>query len=252
VLFSNRVPIGYGGVTPLGNQANTGANIFESFRGSEAAFVFAQALRVFRALFGVDRFVVNPFQFGADNDEAIESGAYWFYDRLGFRPSDAPTRAQADRERRRLAARRGSRSATSVLRSLARSDLILELAPTSPVPLFHEGWLADIGRMVAASLSGVPAAGRSDYVLELARHQKQHLVGEHEPLTPGERRGAVLLSPIVHLLSASFRHWSAKDRVALWELVRAKGAMQERAFVRRARAHVRFWEALATRCRRGV
>ena len=252
VLFSNRVPIGYGGVTPLGNQANTGANVFESFRGSEAAFVFAQALRVFRAMFGVDRFVVNPFQFGADNDEAIESGAYWFYDRLGFRPSDAPTRAMADRERRRLSARRGSRSATGVLRSLARSDLILELTPTGPVPLFHERWLAEIGRMVAASLSGVPAASRGDHVLELALQQKRQLAGERGPLTPGERRGAVLLSPIVHLLSARIAHWSAQERVALWELVRAKGAMQERAFVRRARAHVSFWEAMATRCRRSV
>jgi hypothetical protein len=130
--------------------------------------------------------------------------------------------------------------------------LILELTPTSPVPLFHEKWLADIGRMVAALLSDVPAAGRIDYVREVARHQKRHLVGEPGALTPGERRGAVLLSPILQLLDASIARWSAQDRVNLWELVRAKGAMQERAFVRRARAHVRFWEAMETRCRRGV
>lgn len=33
-MFSNGVPIGYGGVTPWPNQANTGANLFPAFRGS--------------------------------------------------------------------------------------------------------------------------------------------------------------------------------------------------------------------------
>ncbi|MBC7895837.1 MAG: hypothetical protein H7066_10500 [Cytophagaceae bacterium] len=245
VMFSNRVPIGYGGVTPLGNQANTGVNIFESFRGSEASFVFAQTLRVFRALFGVDRFVVNPFQFGADNEEAIASGAYWFYDRLGFRPADVATRAIADRERRRLAARQGPHSTPTVLRALARSDVILELTPTSAVPLFRERWLADMGQLVAASLSGVPAAGRIGYVLDLARRQKLQLTGERAPLTAGERRGAVLLSPILQLLTTGIARWNPQERVDLWDLVRAKGALRERTFVRRARAHVRFWKALA-------
>ena len=97
-MFSNGVPIGYGGVTTLGAQANTGVNLFESFRRSEAAFLFAQSLRAFRTLFGVTRFVVNPYQFGRDNEEALASGAYWFYDRLGFRPTTSrATRARGAR-----------------------------------------------------------------------------------------------------------------------------------------------------------
>lgn len=251
VIFSNSVPVGYGGVTPLANQANTGANVFESFRGSEAAFVFAQSLRVFRALFGVDRFVVNPFQFGADNEEAIASGAYWFYDRLGFRPADASTRRVADRERRRLSTQHAPRSTAKVLRTLARSDLILTLAPTSRVPLLDEKSLSALGTMVATSLSMVPAAERGDHVLALARRQKQELGGVRGPLTPGEHRGTMLMSPILQLLSADMARWDAGDRAALWGLVRAKGAMQERLFVRHARMHVRFWEAIQARCRRG-
>jgi len=31
---------------------------------------------------------VYPYQLGHDNDEAIESGAFWFYRKLGFRPDE--------------------------------------------------------------------------------------------------------------------------------------------------------------------
>ena len=45
LLLSNEVAIGYGGVTPIYRQANTGLNVFEAFRGSEAAFLCAASIR---------------------------------------------------------------------------------------------------------------------------------------------------------------------------------------------------------------
>ncbi len=102
LLLSNGVPIGYGGVSPLFRQANTGINVFDPFRGSEAAFLWVQTLRAFRTLFGVRRFIINGYQFGAGNSEAIASGAYWFYWRLGFRPSLPENVALAAEEGARL------------------------------------------------------------------------------------------------------------------------------------------------------
>ncbi|MCC6316641.1 MAG: hypothetical protein IT361_03030 [Gemmatimonadaceae bacterium] len=247
VMFSNRVPIGYGGVTALANQANTGINIFDAFRGSEAAYVFAQALRAFRGLFGVDRFVVSPYQFGADNDEAIQSGAYWFYDRLGFRRIDARARVLADRERRRLKAP-GQRSTPAVLRSLAGGDLVLELTRTSAVAHVEERRLVDLGLRVAASLAHVPAGERIVHVLSQARRQKHRLTGDRTALTPSERRGAVLLGPLLDLIERDASRWSARDRRDLWSVVRAKGILQERTFVRLSRTHERLWQAIG-RCR---
>ena len=95
LLLSNGAPIGYGGVTALFRQANTGVNIFDAYRGSEAAFLWTEMLRAFHALFGARRFVVNGYQFGEGNPEAIASGAYWFYYRLGFRPAAAAERKLA-------------------------------------------------------------------------------------------------------------------------------------------------------------
>ena len=127
VLFGNGVPIGYGGVTPLFRQANTGINIFDPFRGSEAAFLWTQMLRAFHTLFGSTRFVVNAYQFGAGNAEARRSGAFWFYYRLGFRPAAPAARAVAAREAARLAADRNYRSGAQAMQVLLAGDLYLDL-----------------------------------------------------------------------------------------------------------------------------
>jgi len=86
LILSNGVPIGYGGSSVLFKQVNTGVNIFDEFRGSEAAFLWTQVMRVYHALVGCTRFIANPYQFGSDNSEALKSGAFWFYYRLGYRP----------------------------------------------------------------------------------------------------------------------------------------------------------------------
>ena len=71
------------------DRVNTGANIFDEYRGSEAAFLWVQVMRVYHHLTGCTRYIANPYQFGADNDEARKSGAFWFYYRLGYRPVSA-------------------------------------------------------------------------------------------------------------------------------------------------------------------
>jgi hypothetical protein len=93
LFLANGRPMGYGGFTPLFRQANTGVNIFPDFRGSEAAFVFEQYLRMIHTIAGCTRFIINPYQLGGGNDEALASGAYWFYYRLGFRSVGAAARS---------------------------------------------------------------------------------------------------------------------------------------------------------------
>jgi hypothetical protein len=201
-------------------------------------------------LFGISRFVVNPYQFGADNDEALQSGAYWFYDRLGFRSLDPGARSLADRERRRLATRRHSRSSMATLRRLATSSLVLELDGASRVPLFDEKNLVTIGTMIADSLSGVRARDRDAYFHEVAEHHAHVLGGARRRLTASEARGSRLLSPLIALIERDAAAWTPEARQALWALVRAKGATRERRYAQLARLHAPFWEALARRCGR--
>ena len=119
LLFANGVPIGYGGVTPLYRQANTGINIFDPFRGSEAAFLWTQMLRAFHTLYGSGRFVINAYQFGAGNAEAIASGAFWFYYRLGFRPARRAGARLAAREARAWPRTASTAATRATLRALA-------------------------------------------------------------------------------------------------------------------------------------
>ncbi len=249
VLFSNGVPVGYGGVTPLAAQANTGVNIFDAFRHSEASMLFAQTLRACCTLFGVTRFVVNPYQFGADNDEALASGAYWFYDRLGFRPVDANGRALADRERARRVASRNHRSNPATLRRLAGGDLVLELPGAGRMPLFEERWLVSLARAVTESLAApdVPARqalcdARIDAVARALGVRRWRASGS------GTRFGMERLAPVVALVLGEVARWPEHDRRALVNLFRAKGALQERAFAVASREHRRLWAALRRRC----
>lgn len=251
VLFANGVPVGYGGVTPLAAQANTGVNIFDAFRHAEAPMLFAQALRAFRTLFGMTRFIVNPYQFGAGNDEALASGAFWFYDRLGFRPVDAGVRALATRERACRAASRTYRSGPGTLRRLAAGDLVLELPGAArSTPLFEERWLVTLARAVTEALA-VPGATarleRRDAGIDaVARALGMPRWGAARDEA---RFGIERLAPVIALVLDDLRRWPSHERRALVQLLEAKGAMQERGFAVASREHRRLWTALRHRCR---
>jgi len=88
MMFKNGYPMAYGGGWLFGKRSLLGINIFEAFRGGESAFVFAQLLRTYKNAFGADYFEVEPYQFGKNNPEGLQSGAFWFYYRFGFRPVD--------------------------------------------------------------------------------------------------------------------------------------------------------------------
>ncbi len=252
VLFSNGVPVGYGGVTPLAAQANTGINVFDAFRHSEASMLFAQALRAFRTLFGVTRFVVNPYQFGAGNDEAVASGAFWFYDRLGFRRVDPAVRALADRARARFTVSRTHRSGTGTLRRLASGDLVLELPGAARTSLFEERWLVTIARAVTESLAAPDVPSRLALRdAQIGAVAKALGVRRWRAAPRALRFGLERLAPVVALVLDDVARWPERNRRALVDLLSAKGALQERGFAQAARAHTRLWASLGRRCGAG-
>jgi hypothetical protein len=242
LLISNGVPIGYGGVTPLYRQANTGINVFDAFRGSEAAFLWAQILRAFRTLFGVRRFVVNGYQFGAGNSEAIRSGAYWFYYRLGFRPGRPEEAALAAREARRLAKARAAPTSASVLRRLARGDLFLDLEDFSPGDAFDEAVLPVLGGAIARRIASLPVRSHGEGERYLARALAEELaVGSMAGWSKSERDAFRRLAPLTALAGPSRSPAERRDRLR-W--IRAKGAPAEREFALLSSQQTRLFAAL--------
>jgi len=58
---------------------------------------------------------MRRYQVGWQNPEGIETGSFWFYYKLGFRPIDARVRELAAVEAARLARRRGARTDPEML-----------------------------------------------------------------------------------------------------------------------------------------
>jgi hypothetical protein len=75
----------------------------------------------------VRAFSLDPYQIGYENEDGIESGAFWFYRKLGFRPAQRDVLQLALREEEKIRTRRGYRTPAATLRKLAASPMIFEM-----------------------------------------------------------------------------------------------------------------------------
>ena len=77
----------------------------------------------------------DPYQIGHHNEEAIESGAFWFYRKLGFRPVLAEATRLADAEARKIRNNPEYRTPARILRWLSVGHMIYETPGSS-----HGDW----------------------------------------------------------------------------------------------------------------
>ena len=69
---------------------------------------------------------VTPYQIGFENEEAIESGAFWFYRKLGFRPGRPDLAALCEAEEKKIARDKKHRTSARNLRRLAEGFIFYE------------------------------------------------------------------------------------------------------------------------------
>jgi len=129
VFFKNGVPAGYIELLSLFERAETGFNLYYTFREGETAWLYARLLRLFRQVLGVSCFSIDPYQIGLENPEAVDSGAFWFYRKMGFRPVDPEAARLTAREEQRIGRTPGYRSSKRTLEKLAADCLVYESAP---------------------------------------------------------------------------------------------------------------------------
>jgi len=249
LLLANGMPIGYGGFTTLFAQVNTGINVFPEFRGSEAAFAFEQALRAMHAITGNARFIVNPYQFGAGNDEALQSGAYWFYHRLGFRSAEAPVRALAERQFARMRGDRGYRVPVTTLRRLAACDIHLDLTEDAGERFFEEAWLQDLGAGITTAIAKEGVASREEAVARLSKRLAGVLGIRLDSCSAIERQGFRQFAPVLAQID-DLAGWPDAERDALARQIRVRWAPQEREFIAGMRRHDRLRLALVRAAQR--
>jgi len=132
MYFKNGVPIGYIECLTLFDRMEVGFNLYYTFREGETAWLYGRLLHLFRQLTGVNYFAVDPYQIGMHNKEAIDSGAFWFYRKLGFRPANKQVARILSSEEKKLGADPAYRTPARTLERLAAGWMIYEAPGAKP------------------------------------------------------------------------------------------------------------------------
>ena len=126
MYFKNGVPIGYVELMSANGVMEVGFNLYYTFREAETAWLYARLLKIFHERLHATHFTIDPYQIGHENDEAIESGAFWFYRKLGFRSASKEIAGLIEREEAKIRETPGYRTPPAALRRLAVAPLIYE------------------------------------------------------------------------------------------------------------------------------
>ncbi len=246
-FVKNGVPVGYGDAFALADRVDVSLNVFYAFRDGESAYLYARLLRLLEQLLGARTFAVDPYQVGHENEEAIASGAFWFYRKLGFRSADPALERLVRREEARLAARPGTRTSPATLRRLAAGGVVhdVEGATRGAWDGFHIRRLGLAIQRHAAASKPSPGGGAKESTRRVAR-----ALGLGTRPSPSEAAALEGLAPLLDLLGVA--SWSSAQRAGLAAIVRAKGGPTEERYVRLLARHRRLVEALRAAGRAGT
>ena len=242
-VVKNGVPVGYIEGLAFAERLEIGFNLYYTFREGESAWIYAQVLRLHRDALGVTSFSIDPYQLGFENDEAIDSGAFWFYRKLGFRPTDAGVARDVAREESRLARDPGYRSSPARLRRMVEHNVLYEVpGGTHPAGEWDRFHVREIGLAVNRRMRR-EFGGSAARLRQAAERRVAAALGMAIPRAPVVRRSFSELALVLDLIPDLAR-WSPAERRSAAEIVRAKSGPSERAYLRGLQRHARLRRAL--------
>jgi hypothetical protein len=242
MIFKNGIPVGYFEGLSLCERMESGFNFYYTFREGETAWIYARTLSVFKQLLGVTAFSLDPYQIGHENEEGIESGAFWFYRKLGFRPTKRELLQLTLAEEKKMATRSGYRTSAGTLRRLADGYMIFELSPAT-----RGDWdrfqVRKIGlavqRRMAQDFAGDAEKIRQESLRSVTRSLGLRLNDwkEKELGAAGDLSLALSLVP-------DLSRWSADEKRAVVQVIRAKASTDETRYLRLLQKHAQLRAAM--------
>lgn len=238
----NGVPINYVEAIGLCEWVEVGFNTFYTYRQGETAWIYAQALRCLCALTGAKVMSVYPYQIGQDNDEALDSGAFWFYRKLGFHSGNPELERLAGREERKIAADPGHRTSRAVLKRLAEAHVFYEVQASGAQDAKGAGaWhtfstrnlAMRVNQRMAREFDGGATRIREASVREVSGALHLNPSG----WTDAQRRSLENWSLVLALMDLD--HWNSEERHALVEIIRSQSAGNEMEYWQRTQRHPR-------------
>lgn len=240
--LKNGVPINYIEGITLFERMELGFNTFYTFRDGETAWVYAKILQVLNIVTGATCFSIDPYQLGFNNDEAIESGAFWFYRKLGFRPTRSELESLAKMEERKIAENREYRTPARMLRRLSAGTAVYE-APGSSTGDWDRFHIRNLGLAVARRMAR-EFAGDAARIRAASGEQVARAVGlRGKTLNSVSSRIFEDLALVLALIPDLGR-WSQAEKKSIAGIVRAKTGTDESEYLRKLQKQARLREAI--------
>lgn len=242
LVYKNGVQVGYGDLLTLFERAEVAFNHYYTFREGESAWIYARLLLLLRHLFGVTCFSVDPYQIGLENEEAIESGAFWFYRKLGFRPLHPELAALVEAEERKLALHPGYRTPARVLRRIATGHIAYE-APGSTPGAWDRFQARNIGLAVQRRMAR-EFHGDAEEIRNASLASVGWALGLTRQGWGRSDRQAVSSLALVLALIPDLGRWGEDEKALLLRIIRAKLGLEELRYVRQLQRHPRLRQAI--------
>ena len=242
LTVKNGVPINYIEAIGLFEWLEIGFNTFYAFREGETAWVYSKVIHLLHQVAGATCFSVYPYQLGHENEEAIASGAFWFYRKLGFRPGRPDLLALTQREEAKMMRDLKHRTSARTLRRLAAGHVFFEFGETPP-GLWDRFSVRNIERAVlrhmAAKFKGDAEAMRARSTKDLARLLDVDL----STWRPSAQQAFTDFACVLSLVPG-LKNWTARDKNLLVDIIRAKAGTDETRFLRLMQGHAKLKDAL--------
>ncbi|HWN08311.1 MAG TPA: hypothetical protein VNO50_03410 [Pyrinomonadaceae bacterium] len=242
MIFKNGVAVGYFEGLSLFERMESGFNLYYTFRDGETAWLYARTLNVFLKMLGVTAFAIDPYQVGYENEEGIESGAYWFYRKLGFRPTNPEILDRTLHEEKKIVSRSGYRTTARTLRKLAAGSMIFELDAKNSGD-WDRFQVRNVGlavqRRMAAVFDGDAEQFRAEAVKKLARVLEMK-VGD----LPPKKHAAFADFAVTLSMLDDLNQWSSDEKRDLLQVIRAKAETDESRYLKLMQKHSRLRKAL--------
>jgi hypothetical protein len=242
LVFKNGVPVAYFEGLSLCERLESGFNLYYTFRDGETAWLYVRILRLMRQLLGVTVFSIDPYQVGHENEEGIESGAFWFYRKLGFRPVNPALMKLTNAEEEKMTANEGYRTSARRLRKLASGHMLFEL-PGETSKHWDRFHVSNIGlavqRQMAQDFDGNSKKMRNYSVQFLNRTLKVNA----ESWTDKEKRALDNLSLVLAMIPVIAK-WNPSEKAWAARIIRAKAGADEALYLRLMQRHGALRQAL--------
>lgn len=244
VTLKNGVPIGYVLTSGMFGSSEIAYNVFDTWRGGEAGLVYGRVLGVTQQLYGSDTFTIYPYQLGGDgNTEGLESGSWWFYQKLGFRAREPEVLDAMQRELAAMSKKKSYRTPVRTLAKIARHNVYWSAGRQRDdvIGVFP---LANVGIAVTDYIAKRFGADR-ERAERVCSAEAADLCGvrDWQKWDEGERLAWQRWSPLM-LALPGVASWTAEERTALAAVARAKGGIRESDYVRLLDGHKKLRAAL--------